>query len=175
MAWEEPPHRHTVTPIGDQVEFRSHELEIGRPTVLDRLRRGLAVFTRLAPRPKSRSGQVFYGLVAFLIIFAAAIAAAFGVGLLVEHHTTLTHNRAMITAFLIGGLGLGSPPLIIIPFGIPPRMYESPREPSEGSDNEEEAYDFVKYGVWQAHWVFWIILGTCLVATGFLVWGRGAS
>ena len=71
MAWQEPPHRKTLTPIGDELERRNEPLEIGQPTELDKIRGEVSALERLAPVPKTRSQQVTFAVVWFAIVVGA--------------------------------------------------------------------------------------------------------
>jgi hypothetical protein len=71
VSSEEPPRRHSLTPIGD--ELTHHEFEVGRPSLRDRWRRR----RRLLPAPTQWWGRMLVGLVQF----AGALAAAVGLAL----------------------------------------------------------------------------------------------
>jgi hypothetical protein len=76
-----------ASPIGDELQFQSHPLEIGSPSRVDFVRRKVAA---LLPRPTTRLGQVGHGLVFFLLSVTIVAACAYGIGLLVDHHFGLT-------------------------------------------------------------------------------------
>src|SRR5712691_10383489 len=81
MASKEPPHRHTLTPIGDEVDFRSHPLEVGKPSFLDRLRR----LHHPAPPPATLEDRLLDGVRRLGIAVLLTSAAAIGLGLIVQH------------------------------------------------------------------------------------------
>jgi hypothetical protein len=97
---DESVHRHTLAPIGDELEFQSHPLEIGSPSRLDFVRRKVAA---LLPRPTTRLGQVGHGLVFFLLSVTIVAACAYGIGQLVDHNSGLTHNRSLVLVFILLG------------------------------------------------------------------------
>ena len=177
MPWpdEDTAHDHTLTPIGDEVELRSHPLEVAQPSKMDSVRRRAAKVKRLIPKPKNRVEQVACGLVYFAIIVAGVAGLAYGLGLFVEDHSGLTHNLALLTVFLVVGAAVAAPPLVL-PFfsAIPARMYRF-RRSDEPSVDDEDGDDLPEYGMWQLHWAFWGALGISLLTMGFAVWGRGTQ
>jgi hypothetical protein len=185
MAWQEPEHRHTLTPIGDELEMRGKPLEPGKPSLLDDVERDAEWFRGLIPRPRTLKGRIALRLTVFGIVLGALAGAVYGIGVATEGYWGRGHDHSELIAFLIAGVCVGSTPLIIVPFGrISMGMWYWPRNPQkperqsddeEELDQKEEAHDMGtcgKYGIWEQNWVFWVTLGACLVVIGFAAWGR---
>ena len=154
---DESVHRHTLAPIGDELEFQSHPLEIGSPSRLDFVRRKVAA---LLPRPTTRLGQVGHGLVFFLLSVTIVAACAYGIGQLVDHNSGLTHNRSLVLVFILLGAVIAAPALTVLPRGGGGSAWRASYGGTGG---------LAKYGMWQRHPAFWTALGIAIVAIGFAV------
>lgn len=96
MGFDETPRRRSLTPIGD--ELRPREVEVGRPSLLDRWRRR----RRLLPRPTTWYGLLLVGIIRFLI----ALGVAIGIVLLISELGGWDDRHDLVKIFLIVGGGM---------------------------------------------------------------------
>src|SRR4051794_19805530 len=93
--------KRTLTPIGDELARHGRQVEAGEPTIFDALR-------RVTRRPKNRAASVAYGLGLFVLIVGALVVPAYGLGLLLDRHSNLGHDLALLVVFLLlGAVSLG--------------------------------------------------------------------
>jgi hypothetical protein len=95
MAYQEPPRRRSLTPIGEELQVRSAPLGVGKPSLLDRWRRR----RRLLPVATTWYGRLAIGLVRFAIVLGFAVGATVLIALL----GGWTHGKALDKTFIIVG------------------------------------------------------------------------